>query len=151
MPQFALIFPYHFVSQKRRRKAARSAVPDLPPSPWAVMSLTEFLHYNCPMCEFKCKGQSRFLDHAYDTHSESIKYLCMVEVDQMQEDYLEDDLDAEFNSLSWNANAICSTTTASSAGAAADAAVKEEDETAAGDDIADQQDDGGEESNCMLF
>ena len=46
----------------------------LPPSPWAVISLTDFLNYNCPVCDFKSKEESKFLDHAYETHVESLKH-----------------------------------------------------------------------------
>ena len=68
---------YHPPPRKRRgRKRGGGGDPDLPPSQWSVLSLTEFLNYNCPACDFKCKDQAKFLEHAYETHVDSVKYLC---------------------------------------------------------------------------
>ena len=67
---------YHPPPRKRRQRKRGGGDPDLPPSQWSVLSLTEFLNYNCPACDFKCKDQAKFLEHAYETHVDSVKYLC---------------------------------------------------------------------------
>ena len=72
----------------------------MPPSPWSVLSLSEFLQYKCPICVYFCKDEQTFLNHAYESHKESVVYLCTLSLDfvQPEEPY-------EVN-LSWNANSI---------------------------------------------
>ena len=62
--------------KKPPKKKKEPNPPQLPPSPWAVLSLTEFLQYKCPSCDFTCKEEPMFIDHAYQYHQESVVYLC---------------------------------------------------------------------------
>ena len=104
-----------FLKNSRKEKKNRKGTPDgqpakkrlkkedrLPPSPWAVLSLSEFLHYKCPICEYISKEEGAFLQHAYEEHKESVVYLCTLSLDVTQEGPEEP---FEVN-LSWNANAI---------------------------------------------
>jgi len=90
-------------AKKKRKKEGKS----LPPSPWAVLSLNEFLQYKCPSCLFVCKEESQFLDHAYEHHKESVVYLCTLTT---VVDYVggldQDNFDEDFN---WNDNDISNT------------------------------------------
>ena len=77
----------HFFQKKKKLKRE---LPPSPPSPWAVGSLTEFLHFKCPICDFTCKEESAFLQHAYQFHKESVVYLCSLTIEDPGNVVLED-------------------------------------------------------------
>ncbi len=37
-------------------------------NPWTVTNLNEFLHYNCPECDYKSKESRGFITHALAIH-----------------------------------------------------------------------------------
>ena len=39
-------------------------------NPWDVFSLTFFLQYKCPECDFFCQEESDFADHAFENHEQ---------------------------------------------------------------------------------
>ena len=43
-------------------------------NPWAVSSLTHFLMYNCPECEFKISQENEFFSHAIENHPKAQAY-----------------------------------------------------------------------------
>ena len=47
-------------------------------NPWNINSLYEFQYFNCPSCEFKHVGKQDFVNHAYESHPESIDYLTNI-------------------------------------------------------------------------
>ena len=96
-------------SNNRKAKKAKK-VND---SPWAVVTLRVFLHYNCPACDYKCKTESSFIEHACEYHPESVDFLYSIELEQDvdDDDYREDfdgeeEGEEEFDAFPWNANAI---------------------------------------------
>ena len=99
------------VRKEINKKKVKPAPPvEKPSSPWAVVSLRVFLHYNCPCCDFKCKSESNFMDHACEYHPESVDYLYCLDLDQDDEevhDNFQDDFgDYDEVEFPWNANAI---------------------------------------------
>ena len=42
---------------------------------WDVESIYEFQFYNCPTCEFKHYTKQDFVNHAFNTHTESVQDL----------------------------------------------------------------------------
>jgi len=86
---------------KKKKKKEKS----LPQSPWAVLSLSEFLQYRCPSCIFFCKEESLFLDHAYEYHKESVLYLCTLTT---LVDYVGLEPDNFDNDFPWNADEMAS-------------------------------------------
>ena len=47
-------------------------------NPWNVVSLYEFQYFNCPSCEFKHGEKQDFLNHAYESHPDSIDGLSNI-------------------------------------------------------------------------
>ena len=47
-------------------------------NPWNVQSIYDFQYFDCPSCEFKNHSKQRFLNHAFDFHSDSIEYLSNI-------------------------------------------------------------------------
>ena len=93
------LYRYHFL-----QKSIRKDEGQLPPSPWAVLSMNDFLHYKCPSCDYICKEESLFIEHAYEHHKESVVYLCtLTTVDYISHDYQDCNYDDDF---AWNENAI---------------------------------------------
>merc|ERR1719295_1702464 len=81
--------PSRGLNAKKKKKLTRE-LPPSPPSPWAVGSLTEFLHFKCPICDFTCKEESAFLQHAYQFHKESVVYLCTLTIEDPGNVVIED-------------------------------------------------------------
>ena len=42
---------------------------------WKIQSLYELQYYNCPACHYKNRSNQEFINHAYETHPESIEDL----------------------------------------------------------------------------
>ena len=53
------------------------------PNPWDVKSLFQFQYFNCPECLFKVHEKQTFVDHAFDSHPESVKFLNILEDESM--------------------------------------------------------------------
>ena len=47
--------------------------------PWDLSSLYDFQFFCCPECDYKAQERQYFVNHAYWTHPESIKFLSMIE------------------------------------------------------------------------
>jgi hypothetical protein len=41
-------------------------------NPWNVVSLQEFLFFNCPDCDFSCQDESLFHSHAIKNHEQVV-------------------------------------------------------------------------------
>ena len=52
-------------------------------SPWDVKTLFQFQYFNCPECLFKVHEKQTFVDHAFDSHPESVKFLDIIEDESM--------------------------------------------------------------------
>ena len=44
-------------------------------NPWNVQSIYELQYFNCPSCTFKDNSKQEFINHACETHPESIEHL----------------------------------------------------------------------------
>ena len=44
-------------------------------NPWKIQSLYELQYFNCPACHYKNRSNQEFINHAYETHPESIEDL----------------------------------------------------------------------------
>ena len=54
-------------------------------SPWDVRSLYDFQYFNCPECQFKVCEKQTFVDHAFDYHPDSVRYLDTIQDGSMVE------------------------------------------------------------------
>ena len=52
-----------------------------PKNPWEISSIYELQFFNCPSCHFKVKSTNKqsFINHAYETHPESIDHLIALQ------------------------------------------------------------------------
>ena len=44
-------------------------------NPWKIQSLYELQYFNCPACRYKNRSNQEFINHAYESHPESIEDL----------------------------------------------------------------------------
>ena len=44
-------------------------------NPWKIQSLYELQYFNCPACHYKNRSNQEFINHAYESHPESIEDL----------------------------------------------------------------------------
>ena len=51
---------------------------DVKENPWNIQSIYEFQYFNCPTCVFKDQSKQEFVNHAYETHPNSIQYLINI-------------------------------------------------------------------------
>ena len=54
-------------------------------NPWAVTSIYQFQFYCCPDCLIQVSRKQDFVDHVYDSHSESVEYLKAISDDSLSE------------------------------------------------------------------
>ena len=76
---------------------------------WKIQSLYELQYYNCPACHYKNRSNQEFINHAYETHPESIENLknitdvsmegvkypwddIDIKAEESDNDYLDDDV-----------------------------------------------------------
>ena len=54
-------------------------------NPWNIESLYNLRYYNCPSCEYKTNIKQKFINHAYNSHPETIYYLKNIKDDSMDD------------------------------------------------------------------
>ena len=47
-------------------------------NPWNIQSIYDLQYFDCPSCEFKNHSKQRFVNHAFDSHPNSIEYLSLI-------------------------------------------------------------------------